>query len=138
MLIIIFEQCLKEDYPAYEQTIKEFEGNYVLNEQIMKIEFNLFDVTKIDNELITSLLNTLFTNISHIEIDIGISLLRINNKEGLIKHLKSNELHSLIDIGINYIKIVNRYGETFIFKTKSIMKLLIYKIIEYYQSQNLL
>lgn len=139
----LIEQCLKKDYPFYDETIKEFEANYILNEQIIKTEFNLFDEESIgtiqhNDELINALLNTLFTKIHHVEIDIGISLLRINNKKGLIEHLNSHELRSLIDGGIKSIKIVNKHSETFIFKNPYIMKLLMYKIIEYYQSQNLL
>ena len=134
----LIEQCLKEDYPSYNEIIKEFETNYILNEQMIQNEFNLFDINNVNSELVNTLLDTLFTKIHHIEIDIGISLLRINNKKGLIEHLNARGLRDIIDGGIKQIKIVNKQSEVFIFKNSYIMKLLMYKIIEYYQSQNLI
>jgi len=129
------EQCLKKECPNYEQIMLDFEKNYSLNKIIIANTFNMFDVNNLDNELISLLLESIFTKIKQIEISIGITIFKIDSIDSLIKQLKNTQLKAAIDGGINSIKIISKTNGTFIFKNNYINKLIMLKIIEYYQSK---
>lgn len=129
------EQCLKKECPSYEQTMLDFEKNYSLNKIIIANTFDMININNLNTEIISALLETIFTKIKQVEIDIGITVFKIDSTDGLIEQLKNTQLKSAIDGGIKSIKIKSKTSGTFKFENTYINKLIILKIIEYYQSK---